>query len=171
MSPTAAMTFLHPLSLFDRSKSRATIAWQLLDNDVVEGRVIDIAGEPVSGLSLFASVSSNEQFSYNRSITRKDGTFGLRLSDGTYTVSASCKKRGFCPSCMGLRMADTATRLTDDDVRTIVETTAQRVRLCQRRGLFEEGSTDPLWEQMPFVQKQLSKRMPSRQCDRGSVYG
>jgi hypothetical protein len=72
---------------------------------------------------------------------------------------------------MGLRMADTATRLTDDDVRTIVETTAQRVRLCQRRGLFEEGSTDPLWEQMPFVQKQLSKRMPSRQCDRGSVYG
>ena len=115
------MTFLHPLSLFDRSKSRATIAWQLLDNDVVEGRVIDIAGEPVSGLSLLASVSSNEQFIYNRSITRKDGTFGLRLSDGTYTVSASCKKRGFCPSCMGLRMADTATRLTDDDVRTIVD--------------------------------------------------
>ena len=37
-------------------------------------------------------------------------------------------------------------------VRTIVETTAQRVvRLCQRRGLFEEGSTDPLWEQEPLL--------------------
>jgi len=42
--------------------------------------------------------------------------------------------------------------LTDDDVRAIVETTAQRVvRLCQRRGLFEEGSTDPLWEQEPLL--------------------
>jgi len=37
--------------------------------------------------------------------------------------------------------------MTDNDVRTIVETTAQRVvRLCQRRGLFEEGATDLLWE-------------------------
>jgi len=42
--------------------------------------------------------------------------------------------------------------LTDDDVLAIVETTAQRViRLCQRRGLFEEGSTDPLWEQEPLL--------------------
>jgi hypothetical protein len=42
--------------------------------------------------------------------------------------------------------------LTDDDVRQIVETTAKRViRLCQRRGLFEEGSTDPLWEQEPLL--------------------
>ena len=39
-----------------------------------------------------------------------------------------------------------------DDVRAIVETTARRVvRLCQRRGLFEEGSTDPLWEQEPLA--------------------
>ncbi len=45
-----------------------------------------------------------------------------------------------------------APTLIDDDVRTIVETTAQRVvRLCQRRGLFEEGSTDPLWEQEPLL--------------------
>ncbi|MBT4099619.1 MAG: hypothetical protein HOE86_18350, partial [Gemmatimonadetes bacterium] len=42
--------------------------------------------------------------------------------------------------------------LTDDDVRAIVETTAQRVvRLCQRRGLFDEGATDPLWEQEPLL--------------------
>lgn len=42
--------------------------------------------------------------------------------------------------------------LTDDDVRAIVETTAKRVvRLCQRRGLFEAGVTDPLWEQEPLL--------------------
>ena len=42
--------------------------------------------------------------------------------------------------------------LTDDDVRTIVETTAQRVvRLCERRGLCEAGTTDPLWEQEPLL--------------------
>lgn len=42
--------------------------------------------------------------------------------------------------------------MTNADVRTIVETTAQRVvRLCQRRGLFEEGATDPLWEQDPLL--------------------
>ena len=42
--------------------------------------------------------------------------------------------------------------MTDADVRTIVETTAQRVvRLCQRRGLFEEGATDPFWEQDPLL--------------------
>ena len=28
-------------------------------------------------------------------------------------VAFSCKRRGFCPSCMGRRMADTAARLTD----------------------------------------------------------
>ncbi len=42
--------------------------------------------------------------------------------------------------------------LTDDAVRQIVETTARRViRLCQHRGMFEEGSTDPLWEQEPLL--------------------
>ena len=42
--------------------------------------------------------------------------------------------------------------LTDDDVRQIVETTARRViRLCHRRGMFEEGATDPLWEQEPLL--------------------
>jgi len=29
-------------------------------------------------------------------------------------VAFSCKRRGFCPSCMGRRMADTAARLTDE---------------------------------------------------------
>ena len=29
-------------------------------------------------------------------------------------VAFSCKKRGFCPSCCGRRMADTAARLVDD---------------------------------------------------------
>ena len=29
-------------------------------------------------------------------------------------VAFSCKKRGFCPSCMGRRMADTAAGLTDE---------------------------------------------------------
>jgi len=29
-------------------------------------------------------------------------------------VAFSCKKRGFCPSCMGRRMADTAARLTEE---------------------------------------------------------
>ena len=45
-----------------------------------------------------------------------------------------------------------APRLTDDDVQRIVETTARRViRLCQRRGLFEEGAVDPYWEQEPLL--------------------
>jgi len=52
----------------------------------------------------------------------------------------------------GLPVFVPAPSLTDDDVRAIVETTAKRVvRLCQRRGLFEEGSTDPLWEQEPLL--------------------
>ena len=29
-------------------------------------------------------------------------------------VAFSCKKRGFCPSCCGRRMADTAARLLDE---------------------------------------------------------
>ena len=42
--------------------------------------------------------------------------------------------------------------LSDDDVQQIVETTAQRVvRLLQRRGLLEEGNTDPLMEQEPLL--------------------
>ena len=42
--------------------------------------------------------------------------------------------------------------LTDDDVRQIVETTANRVvRLLQRRGLLAEGTVDPLWEQEPLL--------------------
>ncbi len=40
--------------------------------------------------------------------------------------------------------------LTDDDVRTIVETT-RVVRLCERRGLCEAGTPDPLWEQDPLL--------------------
>ena len=31
-------------------------------------------------------------------------------------VAFSCKKRGFCPSCTGRRMVDTAARLTDEDL-------------------------------------------------------
>ena len=39
----------------------------------------------------------------------------------------------------------------DEDVQRIVETTAHRViRLCQRRGLLEEGATDALWEEEPL---------------------
>ncbi len=42
--------------------------------------------------------------------------------------------------------------LSDDDVQQIVETTAQRVvRLLQRRGLLEDGNTDPLMEQEPLL--------------------
>ncbi len=42
--------------------------------------------------------------------------------------------------------------LSDDDVQQIIETTAQRVvRLLQRRGLVEEGNTDPLMEQEPLL--------------------
>jgi hypothetical protein len=45
-----------------------------------------------------------------------------------------------------------APRLTDEDVQRIVETTARRVvRLCQRRGLLEEGAVDPYWEQEPLL--------------------
>jgi hypothetical protein len=45
-----------------------------------------------------------------------------------------------------------APRLTDDDVQRLVETTARRVvRLCQRRGLLEDGAVDPYWEQEPLL--------------------
>jgi hypothetical protein len=45
-----------------------------------------------------------------------------------------------------------APRLTDDDVQRIVQTTARRVvRLCQRRGLFDDGAVDPYWEQEPLL--------------------
>ena len=41
-----------------------------------------------------------------------------------------------------------APALTDEDVQQIVETTAKRVvRLLQRRGLLEEDTVDPLWEE------------------------
>ena len=42
----------------------------------------------------------------------------LRLRCGycreSRVVAFSCKRRGFCPSCMGRRMADTAARLTEE---------------------------------------------------------
>ncbi len=42
--------------------------------------------------------------------------------------------------------------LSDDDVQQIVETTARPVvRLLQRRGLLEEGNTDPLMAQEPLL--------------------
>ena len=45
-----------------------------------------------------------------------------------------------------------APRLTDEDVQRIVETTARRViRLCQRRGMFDEGAVDPYWEDEPLL--------------------
>ena len=45
-----------------------------------------------------------------------------------------------------------APRLTDEDVRRIVETTAKRVlRLCHRQGIFEEGAVDPFWDQEPLL--------------------
>jgi len=41
---------------------------------------------------------------------------------------------------------------SDEDVQQIVETTAKRViRLCVRRGLFEEGATDPLSDAEPLL--------------------
>ena len=55
-------------------------------------------------------------------------------------------------------MADTAARfvpaprLTDADVRKIVETTARRViRLLQRRGLLDEGTPIHCWEREPLL--------------------
>ena len=45
-----------------------------------------------------------------------------------------------------------APKLTDEDVQRIVETTARRViRLCQRRGLFDDGAVDPYWEEQPLL--------------------
>ena len=43
------------------------------------------------------------------------------------SVAFSCKKRGFCPSCCGWRMADTAPPLSDQAVQQIVETSARRI--------------------------------------------
>ena len=46
----------------------------------------------------------------------------------------------------------TAEPIRDEDVQQIVETTAKRVvRLCQRRGLLEEGADDSLWEKEPLL--------------------
>lgn len=44
------------------------------------------------------------------------GFLGLRCGDcgESRVVAFSCKRRGFCPGCMGRRMCDTAARLTDE---------------------------------------------------------
>ena len=44
------------------------------------------------------------------------GFLRLRCEDcgQSRVVAFSCKKRGFCPSCMGRRMADTAARLVEE---------------------------------------------------------
>ena len=44
------------------------------------------------------------------------GFMRVRCQDCGHTraVAFSCKCRGFCPSCMGRRMVDTAARLTDE---------------------------------------------------------
>ena len=63
------------------------------------------------------------------------------MPDGVYVTSAD-----------GEPTFVRAPGLSDDDVRQIVETTANRVvRLLQRRGLLEEDSVDPLWEEEPLL--------------------
>jgi hypothetical protein len=59
------------------------------------------------------------------------------MPDGVYVTSAD-----------GEPTFVRAPGLSDDYVRQIVETTANRVvRLLQRRGLLEEDTVDPLWEE------------------------
>ena len=67
--------------------------------------------------------------------------FHVLMPDGVYVTSAD-----------GEPTFVRAPGLSDDDVRQIVETTANRVvRLLQRRGLLEEDSVDPLWEEEPLL--------------------
>lgn len=49
-------------------------------------------------------------------ITQCFGYMRVRCEDcgESRVVAFSCKKRTFCPSCMGRRMVDTAARLTDE---------------------------------------------------------
>ena len=63
------------------------------------------------------------------------------MLDGVY-VAAEQGTRRFIP----------APRLTDEDVQRIVETTARRlIRLCQRRGLFDDGAVDPYAVEQPLL--------------------
>ena len=63
------------------------------------------------------------------------------MPDGVYVTSAD-----------GEPTFVRAPGLSDDDVRQIVETTANReVRLWQRRGLLEGDTVDPLWEEEPLL--------------------
>jgi hypothetical protein len=67
--------------------------------------------------------------------------FHVLMPDGVYVTSAD-----------GEPTFVRAPGLNDDDVRQIVETTANRVvRLLQRRGLLEEDTVDPLWEEEPLL--------------------
>ena len=87
-------------------------------------------------------------------------------------VAFSCKKRGFCPSCCGRRMADTAARLvdgvyvdgeeapvfvaappwSDQAVQQIVETSARRIiRSYTKRGLLDDTAADRLADEEPVL--------------------
>ena len=67
--------------------------------------------------------------------------FHVLMPDGVYVTSAD-----------GEPTFVRAPGLSDDDVRQIVETTANReVRLWQRRGLLEGDTVDPLWEEEPLL--------------------
>ncbi len=66
-----------------------TITWKLLDSELITGTVIDASGDPVTELDLTASVSNSDQFAYNRATTGLDGTFHIRLPDGTYSINAT----------------------------------------------------------------------------------
>ena len=74
-------------------------------------------------------------------------------------VAFSCKKRGFCPSCCGRRMADTAARLVDDvlprvPVRQWVLSFPYEIRiirLCTKRGLLDDTAADPLTDEEPVL--------------------
>ncbi|MBT6628653.1 MAG: T9SS type A sorting domain-containing protein, partial [Gemmatimonadetes bacterium] len=69
-------------------RTDTTAVWSLLDDEAIHGVVTD-GSEPISGLNIFAVGRTGDRSVYNFTTTRNDGSFDLRLADGTYVVQGS----------------------------------------------------------------------------------
>ena len=63
--------------------------WHLMEDEVVEGRVLDIHGEGIADLSIDATSSIDGTSVSNWATTRDDGTFAIRLPAARYSVRAT----------------------------------------------------------------------------------
>ena len=70
------------------------LEWRLLDDELVEGTVLDIHGEGVAGLRVVASRSGDSLSVHNNATTRDDGSYAIRLPPGSYSVEVGRSELG-----------------------------------------------------------------------------